>query len=225
MPIVPGIYGDDGNGERIRSRRATMRAVARTVFAERGYAGVHVRDLAKRCGVSAQTLYNNLGGREEILCAAVEELLRAQLVHAGEISQRNGCNYLLAFCSLTSRLMELDREYVRAIISIVVDNKSRPTLADRIDRRCVEAYCRQLSSMQCAGTLKHWVNVTTLATTLQNTICSVLAEHAGKASDAQQTCDDLTMRVGLLLLGVARNEEAARIEAAIRRAQGTTIQT
>ena len=222
-PLSPMLLALDArsgsSSERIHCRRAAMRAVARTVFAEHGYAGVHVRDLAKRCGVSAQTLYNNLGNREEILMSAIDELLRAQLVHAGAKNPHGGCDFFFAFCDLTSRMLESDRKYVRAIIAVVTDRQYCSAPADRIDQRCIDAYRRQLQSMHLAGDLKHWVDADSLALTLHNTICSVLAIHICGNGDAQHMRDDLITTVGLLLLGVTRNGETAKVEAAVRGAQ------
>ena len=53
-------------------RRAAVLAAAREMIAEFGYAGVTVRDLAERCGVSVPTLYNQFGDKDGVLSAAIE---------------------------------------------------------------------------------------------------------------------------------------------------------
>ena len=54
-------------------RRAAMLATAREMIAEVGYEAVKVRDLAERCRVSVPTLYNQFGGKDGLLGAAIED--------------------------------------------------------------------------------------------------------------------------------------------------------
>jgi len=56
----------------LRERRAQLTRdeilrAARRLFAERGYAGTSVRDIAKAAGVSAQTVYDSVGSKQELV--------------------------------------------------------------------------------------------------------------------------------------------------------------
>ena len=55
--------------------RDAILASALDLFAERGYGGVRVEDVAKAAGVSRTTFYNHFSEREEILAALFERLL------------------------------------------------------------------------------------------------------------------------------------------------------
>jgi AcrR family transcriptional regulator len=204
-----------GSRQHIYQQRAMFRATARALLAERGYAGVHIRDLASRCGVTTQTLYNNIGGREEILSTAVDELLQVQIARAHAESERTGKNFMLIFCDLAARLLQPDWDYVSAVVSVLKEQDSRPSLADTVENRCIAAYRDHLLTMRKAGSLKHWVDVDVMATTLQDIIRSVLSVCWRNNATSDQLRDQLTMGVGLPLLGMSCGPEAARIEAVI----------
>jgi AcrR family transcriptional regulator len=52
---------------------AALTAAAREIFAERGYHGASVRDVAKRAGLSLSALYHWYAGKQELLAAVLEE--------------------------------------------------------------------------------------------------------------------------------------------------------
>jgi len=53
-------------------RRARILAAARELIAQRGYEALSMRELAAHCRVSVPTLYNQFGGKQALLAAAVE---------------------------------------------------------------------------------------------------------------------------------------------------------
>jgi AcrR family transcriptional regulator len=60
------------NSPSLRERRAQLTRdevlrAARRLFAERGYARTSVRDIAKAAGVSAQTVYDSVGSKQELV--------------------------------------------------------------------------------------------------------------------------------------------------------------
>jgi hypothetical protein len=48
-------------------RKADIKAAAKRLFKEKGYAGTSMRDLAKEVGIEAASLYNHLGSKGELL--------------------------------------------------------------------------------------------------------------------------------------------------------------
>jgi AcrR family transcriptional regulator len=64
--------------DRAAASRAAVVAAASELFAERGYEGVRVQDVAARAGATTGTIYAHFRGREELLAAAVE-------AHVGEV--------------------------------------------------------------------------------------------------------------------------------------------
>lgn len=76
MTVRPAGLGRAGHAG--RGREATREAVVATalrLFAERGYLGVRVEDIAREAGVSRATFYKYFSEREEILAALFDRLL------------------------------------------------------------------------------------------------------------------------------------------------------
>ena len=55
-------------------RRASILAVAKVLFADRGYHGVSVDEIAKRLGVSPAVLYQHFDSKEELYEAVLDEI-------------------------------------------------------------------------------------------------------------------------------------------------------
>src|SRR5688500_2061086 len=54
---------------------AAIMGSAREIFAERGYHGASIRDIAKRAGLSLSALYYYYDGKQELLHALLEDAL------------------------------------------------------------------------------------------------------------------------------------------------------
>jgi len=61
--------------ERIRSRGTDVRVAALTLFAERGYHGTSMKDIAAAVGIRAPSLYNHVGAKQELLVEIIERTL------------------------------------------------------------------------------------------------------------------------------------------------------
>lgn len=56
-------------------RRATILREARNVIASNGFDALKIRDLAARAGLTVPTIYNLIGGKDEILATIIRELV------------------------------------------------------------------------------------------------------------------------------------------------------
>ena len=61
--------------ERARSRRTDVRDAALGLFAERGYHGTSMKDIAEAVGMRAPSLYNHVGAKQELLVEIAERTL------------------------------------------------------------------------------------------------------------------------------------------------------
>jgi TetR/AcrR family fatty acid metabolism transcriptional regulator len=75
---VPGALDQNS---RQRKRGAILRAAVE-VFAERGYFGARVREVAERAGIADGTVYLYFEGKEDLLVSLFEENIHAFLVRA-----------------------------------------------------------------------------------------------------------------------------------------------
>ena len=74
MAIRPPGFGRTGSDPRGRARNLLLDTALR-LFAERGYVGVRVEDIARAAGISRATFYKHFSEREEILAELFARLL------------------------------------------------------------------------------------------------------------------------------------------------------
>lgn len=76
MTTPKAAWGGRGAAARDRTRQAFLDTALR-LFAERGYIGVRVEDIAQEAGVSRSTFYKYFAERDEILASLFDRLLGA----------------------------------------------------------------------------------------------------------------------------------------------------
>jgi AcrR family transcriptional regulator len=72
------------------TREPQILAAALAVFAERGYDGARVRDIARRAGVSEAALYCHHASKEEVALALFETHMRRYCEALGEVARDGG---------------------------------------------------------------------------------------------------------------------------------------
>jgi AcrR family transcriptional regulator len=185
-------------------QRAMIRATARGLLAERGYFDFHIQDLATRCGVAVQTLYNNLGTREEILSSSIDELLTAWIEWAKSESGRSKRDFILILCDLIAIMSRNDRKYVCAVQTMLTMMNHRPGWVRLIEDRCVDAYRSHLSELRQAGKLKEQIDIDRLAHAMYYMIQGVMTAPYRDKNDVNAIHEELVTGVGLLLTGATR---------------------
>ena len=68
--------GRRSQAERSQATREALIAVARRLFAKRGYADVGTEEIVRAAGLTRGALYHHFGGKEELLAAVYEEIER-----------------------------------------------------------------------------------------------------------------------------------------------------
>jgi len=71
-------------------RRAQLIAVARAVFAERGFEGTAVEEIAARAGVSKPVVYEHFGGKEGLYAVVVDREMQTLLAGVSAALQSEG---------------------------------------------------------------------------------------------------------------------------------------
>jgi AcrR family transcriptional regulator len=75
-PSLAGVTTDDDKRARVRmtgkERREQLLDVGRALFAERGYDGTAVEEIATRAGVSKPVVYEHFGGKEGLYAVVVD---------------------------------------------------------------------------------------------------------------------------------------------------------
>ncbi len=68
---MPRSYDSPARTRQRRTTQAAIQAAARRLFVDRGYEATSITAVARQAGVSAQTIYNAFGTKQELLRAAV----------------------------------------------------------------------------------------------------------------------------------------------------------
>ena len=93
--------------ERSESTRSTLIAVARRLFAERGYAGTPTEEIVRVAGVTRGALYHHFRDKKELFASVFEEVERDLAVKMASVASPtadawtnlvNGCNAFLDAC-------------------------------------------------------------------------------------------------------------------------------
>ncbi|MEE2783557.1 MAG: TetR/AcrR family transcriptional regulator [Pseudomonadota bacterium] len=100
------------------ARRAHILATTRDMLAEIGYERTTIRGLAERARVAPGTLYNLYRSKDELIVAAVQELLSQLGQAAGQASQP-GIMRILAMIEQTARVIEENPEYAKAMTKVM----------------------------------------------------------------------------------------------------------
>ncbi|WP_051324867.1 TetR/AcrR family transcriptional regulator [Candidatus Solirubrobacter pratensis] len=105
--------------------RARILDAARTLFAERGYAGTSMRDLADALGMTKAALYYHFPGKADILLALIEPLLDSLDAigdHAGQGREAS----IRAYVKLLA-------ERAPGMIQLMADPSAKSDLGGRLD--------------------------------------------------------------------------------------------
>ena len=200
-------------------RRARILAAVRELVAERGWRDVTVRDLARRCRVSVPTLYNQFGGKDELLAAAAlahfAELLERTVWEAGP----GGFERLLALVARCAENMTGQSAYHRSLLEAFAVARETGLVQDAFVDDLTRALAVELAEMRRKDQLEDWVDDELLAGQITASCVSASVRWArGGLGDAGLRAAMLHA-ASLLLLGAARGEARRGLERAARAAQ------
>lgn len=142
--------------ERLAARELAILDAARQVFAERGYHGSTMREIASRAGVATGTLYLYFGNKEALYVALLERLtsLVLQSIVAARSTRSGVLSKLEA--SITAAMMVFSENGDLARIVLVQAAGADPSFEDRLSQvhRVLADFVRQdLEEALAAGVL------------------------------------------------------------------------
>jgi len=200
-------------------RRERMLAAVRELVAERGWADLTVRDLAQRCRVSIPTLYNQFGGKDGLLAAAVEGHFRQLLERIAEDGGPGGWRRLVALADRCAENMTRQSAYHRSLIEAFAVARETGPVQTGLVTDLTAAFAAELAAMREQGQLVDWVDPALLAAQLTAACVSASVSWArGGLSDAGLRCA-MTHAASLLVLGVATGAAQRGLEKSARTTQ------
>jgi len=104
-------------------RRASIIAVAKVLFADSGYHGVSVDEIAKRLGVSPAVLYQHFDSKEQLYIAVLDEIAgqRESYIEAALSGPDDFGSVLLRMAHVYSDSIERDPDYLKMEMHSVLE--------------------------------------------------------------------------------------------------------
>jgi AcrR family transcriptional regulator len=200
-------------------RRAAILATAREMIADVGYEAVKVRELAERCRVSVPTLYNQFGGKDGLLGAAIEDHF-VGVMNGGALSRADsGFKRLMAIVDQCAQQLLTLSAYHQRLLEAFMSLESTTAVHQRIAVQLTEAIERELLTMRGEQQLSEWAAPRLIAEQLTSAcINASVLWSSGLFSDASLR-PTMRFTTGLVLLGVVRGKSHALLQARVKAAQ------
>lgn len=142
----------------VGARRREILAVGMELFAESGYHGTSIRDIAEACDLQPASLYSHFENKEEVLRGIVTQYLEAlrPALEAAADGDGDGRTRLVALFETAVRV-----GYAHRLEFLILDNdwnhiKRTPGLASVVEltRSCQAVWIRVLKAGMADGTLR-----------------------------------------------------------------------
>ncbi len=185
-------------------RRARILRAARELIAERGYAGLTMRDLAQASRVSVPTLYNLFGGKQALLLGELEATFAAVVASIERVETGSTVERALATCDAgNDDLLSVPR-YSRELILLFLTAEDTAPLR----RDAAERYARLMAGIlrdgQAAGEIQPWVDPLPLSRRMFQHYTIAMIEWARGEIGADEFRAVTRYGMCLMLLGVTR---------------------
>ena len=166
MPISPELQ---------QKRREKVLAKTREFIRKSGIKDLNVRDLAKYCGVSVPTLYNQFKNKDGLVVAAADELFRWHYegLRESAADQKPGWDLLLHLCNATCDLILRNPDFGRLVVRANPGNRSPSSIGT-----AKNMYIRQVQVLQEQGGLQDWMPAEFIGVRLYDRIRSTTLEWA-----------------------------------------------
>ena len=197
-------------------RQSDILASARAMLNDVGYAGMTVRALADRAGVAPATLYNLYGGKDELIVAAVDDLLNELGARAAQAGSSEGIDAILAVAELAGAQTQAMPRYAEAITRALFKLESDDPLVDVLFARGHRYVSAQLAIAQEKGEILPEVDTDLVALHLTGQGWStIMLWMMGKLALEDLVVERQRNQI-LTLLGITRGDANKRLRARLK---------
>lgn len=134
-------------------RQSHILETARNMLSEHGYSGTTMRTLADRAGVVPATLYNLYGGKDELLLAALDDLLGQLSVAALSSNPLPGVDAILGLAVAAGKQSEENPGYTEALARSMFNIKREPPAVDVLYARARPFFLEHMKIAEAQGQL------------------------------------------------------------------------
>ena len=201
------------------ARRAAILETARQMIAEVGYETVTVRDLARRCRVSVPTLYNQFGGKDQLLGAAVEEHFLGVLNAAEPDRDGGGFERLQRIVAQCAEQLLALPAYHQRLLKAFASLDQTTAVQLRIAQRLTDVFGKELAAMRSAGRLEELVATELVAEQLTTGCISAAMVWSSGLLPDRHLMTSMRYASGLVLAGIVRGRVASVVKSQLKDSQ------
>ena len=201
------------------ARRASMMETARQMIAEKGYESIKIRELAAACRVSVPTLYNQFGGKDQLLAAAIEDHFVGDPDQVKIKTSLNGLERIFAILDfITSQFLQAP-DFHRRLLEAFGSLDSTQQVQRSITASLAHEIGQELGVMQDRRELESWADPELLAGQVTTAfISSTIIWGSGSIKENQLTAA-VQYGTGLVLAGVVTGDNVPLVRQRIKAAQ------
>lgn len=194
------------------ARQSMILAAAREMLDEGGYDGLTMRGLARKAGVAQGTLYNLYGSKDDLVIAAVDDLLEGL---GEEITRRTpepGIDAILTQAQVTGANIQAAPAYAAAMTRIVMNAQDDARMVELVFSRYYPAVRRCLHAAEKAGELVEDVNVDAVARHMSGNSWGVILLWVMGMLPIEQIVRERERSALLVLIGITREPRRSQLE-------------
>lgn len=203
------------------ARRSMILASVRQMIVDRGYAAVTIRELAEVCRVSVPTLYNQFGGKDQLLAAAIEDHFRSAYDNHDFQRAKPGLDRLLTLIDQSAQQLLDMSIYHQRLISAFSSLGATSQVQMRVATAFAEVIAAQVTVMQSRRQLADWVVPMRLAGQMVAACIGTVVQWSVGVINGQALQSSMRYAMGLVLLGTLRGQSRERIAMMVQEAQAT----
>ena len=208
-----------GDEKRLARRRRILNA-ARELVGRVGYENVTMKGLADAASVTAPTLYNTFGSKDELLYEAVLEHYEQLLEDAGPATGVRGLDRVISILTATAETMTREPNYVRTLLDSFRSRPDGRRLGRALRIEGLQALIEAVEEMRSDGELQDWVDPTLLATLISGVRRSVTIDWVGGRIALEDLHDMMICSACVMLAGATTGEAAERCRRIAEERQG-----
>ncbi len=201
------------------ARRASMMETARQMIAEKGYESITIRGLAAACRVSVPTLYNQFGGKDQLLAAAIEDHFVGDPDQVKIKTSLIGLDRIFAILDFITFQFLQAPDFHRRLLEAFGSLDSMQQVQRSITASLAYEIDQELGVMQDRRELESWADPELLAGQVTTAfISSTIVWGSGIIKENQLTAA-VQYSTGLVLAGVVTGDNVPLVRQRIKAAQ------
>jgi len=201
------------------ARRASMMETARQMIAEKGYESIKIRELAAACRVSVPTLYNQFGGKDQLLAAAIEDHFVGDPDQVKIKTSLNGLERIFAILDfITSQFLQAP-DFHRRLLEAFGSLDSTQQVQRSITASLAHEIGQELGMMQDRRELESWADPELLAGQVTTAFISSTIDWGSGGIKENQLTAAVQYGTGLVLAGVVTGDNVLLVGQRIKAAQ------